>query len=695
MRRLACLLWFVFAVAAADLPVREVVLFKHGVGYFARSGRLGAGESARLDFKAEEMNDLLKSLTIEEKGGGKISGLRYDSSEPLAKKLEDFPFSVGSNQPVSAILDQFKGARVELKFSAETVAGDIVGARRMVGGANQPATEQATLLMDSGEIRNVDLGAVSSLRFGDPKLQLQFKDYLSALAQSRSKDKRSVYIDSTDSGARQIVASYMIPSPVWKSSYRLIFGDTAQPTLEGWAIVDNTTGDDWTNVRLALVSGRPISFISQLYEPRYIARPTAELPDEMAMAPLVDTGTLDEQKKDDNLSANTEEFERLGLASKTARFKRTDSSHLGSGNAPLLPRALPRGQAGIGGVAESVSVEAAPREVVAPSAISQTAAAQELGELFEYRISTPVTIRKSQSAMLPFLQDKITARKLLIYSDQSSAHPLNAAEITNSTGKTLDGGPITVFDAGTYGGEALMETVKTGDKRLLSYAVDLGTRITTQFDSKGEVVREIHVKRGVLTTKTAGVEIRTYTIHNVDQKAKTLVIEHFARPGYTLLERKPTEKTVNAYRFEVKLSAAATEKFPVTEERVYDSTVAVSNLTNDVLITYVQNKNLTDTGRQQLTGIVDKKGQIASADAESHRVTDQINNIVRDQDRIRQNINSLNHVNGQQDQVQKYAKQLADQEGQLATLRDRQSDLEHKKTALQSDLNSLLEKMDF
>ncbi len=677
MRRLACLLSLALAVAAADLPVREVVLFKHGVGYFARSGRLAAGESARLDFKAEEMNDVLKSLTIEEKGGGKISGLRYDSSEPLSKKLEDFPFSVGSNQPVSAIIDQFKGARVELKFGSESVAGEIVGARRMVGGANQPANEQATLLLDSGEIRNVDLGAVSSLRFSDPKLQLQFKDYLTALAQSRSKDKRSVYIDSTDSGAREIVASYMIPSPVWKSSYRLIFGDSSQPTLEGWAIVDNTTGDDWTNVRLSLVSGRPISFISQLYEPRYIARPTAELPEEMAMAPVVDTGALDEEKKEAGVPSGMGQF---GIRS------------FGKSQAPMAaPQRIAAGVGGgvVGGVADSVSVNAA------PSSIAQTAAAQELGELFEYRISTPVTIRKSESAMLPFVQDKITARKLLIYSDPNSAHPLNAAEITNSTGKTLDGGPITVFDAGSYGGEALMETVKTGDKRLLTYAVDLGTRITTQFDSKGEVVREIHVNRGVLTTKTAAVEIQTYTIHNVDQKAKTLVIEHFARPGYTLLERKPTEKTANAYRFEVKLAAAATEKFPVTEERVYESTVAVSNLTPDVLVTYLQNKNLTDAGRKQLTDILTRKREIASTDTESHHATEQINTIVRDQERIRQNINSLNHVSGQQDQVQKYAKQLADQEAQLAALRDRQSDLDRKKTTLQSDLNSLIEKMDF
>src|SRR5579872_6150671 len=296
MRLFAGLLSLTFIAPAADLPVRDVVLFKHGVGYFARSGQLGAGESAQFDFKADEMNDVLKSLTIGEKGAGKISGLRYDSSEPLGKKLEEFPFAIGSQQPLSAVLDQLKGARVELKIGPDTVAGAIVGARRLAGGANQPEHEQATLLLDSGEIRNVDLGAVTSLRFSAPTLQLQFKDYLAALVQSRSKEKRSVYIDSTDSGAREIQASYMIPSPVWKSSYRLIFGETGQPTLEGWAIVDNTTGDDWTNVRLALVSGRPISFISQLYQPRYVGRPTAELPEDEALAPVVDTGALDEEK---------------------------------------------------------------------------------------------------------------------------------------------------------------------------------------------------------------------------------------------------------------------------------------------------------------------------------------------------------------------------------------------------------------
>jgi len=275
---------------AAELPVKEVVLYKHGVGFFARSGTLAAGESARLDFDAAEMNDVLKSLTVEEKGGGKITGLRYDSMDPLSRKLAAFPFQIRDGQPLSGMLDPLKGARVELQFGNETVAGAIVSGRVIPGSDKQAEREQLTLLLDSGEIRNVDLGAATGVRFSDARLQEQFKEYLAVVAAARSKDKRSVYIDSTDAKEREITASYMIPAAVWKSSYRLIFGDSGAPTLEGWAIVDNTTGEDWDKVRLALVSGRPISFVTQLYPPRYVDRPNAELPEERAAAPVLHQG---------------------------------------------------------------------------------------------------------------------------------------------------------------------------------------------------------------------------------------------------------------------------------------------------------------------------------------------------------------------------------------------------------------------
>ena len=662
------------SLAGADLPVREVVLYKHGVGYFERSGHLAAGESAHLDFQAGEMNDVLKSLTIEEKGGGKIAGLRYDSSQPLGAKLAEFPFRLGESQPLSAVLDQLKGARLELKFAAETTAGAIVAARRIPGDAKQSEREQITLLTDTGDLRNFDLAAASSVRFTDPTLQSQFKEYLAALTQSRSKDKRSVYIDSSDARAREITAGYMIPTPVWKSSYRLIFDETAQPMLEGWAIVDNTTGEDWTNVHLSLVSGRPISFISALYEPRYVTRRTAGLPDEEGQAPVIYQGTLDEMKK-----------AQVGTGVAGGAM----ASRMSPRTMAAAPMAAPQAEFLMDSARDSV------RRNEMSSSIAATAAATELGELFEYRIASAVNIRKSESAMLPFLQQKVAGRKLLIYSDSAAIHPQNAVEITNASGKTLDGGPITVYDAGAYAGEALVETVKAGDKRLVSYAIDLGTRITTQFDSKGDLVREIHFRRGILTARTAAVETRTYTIRNVDQKAKTLIIEHPARPGYALLERKPTEKTSNAYRFEVKLGADSTEKFPVVEERVYDNSMALTNLTPDMLSSYIQNRSLSEGGRKALEQIAALKRQIAANDAEAHGVEGETNTLVSDQNRIRQNINSLNQVNGQQQQVQTYARELAQQESQLATLRDKASGLRRSRTNLESQLSSAIEKMEF
>ncbi len=653
---------------AAELPVRTVVLYKHGVGYFERSGALGPGESARLDFKAEEMNDVLKSLTINDQGG-KVTGLRYDSSIPLSQKLTEFPFGVESGAPLSAVIDQFKGARIEMEFGPQKVAGAIVSARLVAGDKDRAERESLTLLMDSGELRSVDLATATAVRFTDPKLQLQFKDYLAALTGARSKDKRSVYVDSTDSEIAQDVraAAYIMPMPAWKSSYRLLFDENgAQPTLEGWAIVDNTTGEDWTNVRLSLVSGKPISFISQLYPPKFITRLGAELAEDQAIAPTVYSGSVTPESN--------------------ARAKAAANGSPGSG-----------GGVG-GGVLRLGGQLAAPPATFAQSSTIEVSSgsATEIADLFEYSIATPVTVRKDESAMMPFLQQKISARKLIIYSDASRSNPFNAAELTNNTGKTLDGGPITVFDAGTYAGEALVETVKNSDKRFISYGVDLGTRISTNLDSHNDTVREIHAHNGLLISKTAQVQKRAYSVRNIDPRAKTLIVEHPVRAGNNLIDTaKPVETARDVYRFELRLPANGSIDFPVTEEHVYDTQTSVSSLNPDGLLTYTRNKSISDGARRQLQQIADVKTQIANADAEKRSVADQVNNIARDEERNRQNITSLSSVSGQQQLVQDYARKLSEQETQIGKLRDRAAALDQQHASLQTQLNGLIEKLEF
>ena len=652
---------------AADLPIREVILYKHGVGFFERGGKLEAGDTARIDFKADDMNDVLKSLTITDRSGGKISGVRYDASEPLEERLKNFPFAVGTDSTLAVFLDQMKGARIELKLGNETVAGVIASARVLKGGDKSADHETITLLTDAGELRTFDLAAASSVKFSDTKLQGLLKDYLSVLSQARSKDRRSVYIDSIGAAARDLVASYMTPSPVWKSSYRLLLVPQGEPTLEGWAIVDNTSGDDWNNVRLSVVSGRPISFVTQLYAPKYVTRPDAELADNQAAAPTVFQGAIG----------------RLGTG--------------GVAMAPAAPQKMAKAMSGRSAGAMVMEADALKDQAyVQNSSISSTAEGRDAGDLFEYSFSSPVTVKKGESAMLPFLQQKLGARKLLIYEESFGVNPQNAAELTNSTGKTLDGGPITVYDTGTYAGEALVETVKAGDKRLISYGVDLGTRITTKFDSSNNVVREIHYRRGMLTSKYAVEEVKTFTIKNVDPKAKTLIIEHPQRPGYKLLEpAKATETTANAYRFEVKLAASATDTFVIREERVYDNTQSISNMTPDLIMTWSQNKALSANARRQLEQIAAKKREVAANDSAIKVADSSVADLTQDQTRVRSNIQSLNNVAGQQDLVQQYARQLASNETKMAALRDQQSDLKRKKTALESELNTLMETVEF
>lgn len=648
-------------IQAADLPVTKVILYKNGVAYYERSGAVKAGEPGRLDFLASEMDDVLKSLVINADGG--VTRVRYELSEPLQHKLAGQGIEIGQQQPLVLILDQWRGAHVEMKYGPATVAGVIVSGR-LAPLPQQGQRQELTLMTDSGELRLIDLDAASGLKLTDAKLQQQLADALAAIAQSRSKDKRAVFIDTAAAG--KLIARYLIPAAVWKSSYRLSLADTGESTLEGWAIVDNASGEDWTNVDLTVVSGKPVSFISRLYEPKFLTRPEASLPDDQPVAPVLYEGAL--MKKE----SSRDEMAAGSVGSPRNRAMRAFA-------APSAPAPAPMAEAMMAG----------------SGMLNVNTEAREAGELFEYHFSTPVTAKKGESMLLPFLQQKVGARKLLVYSDRSQPNPRNAAEITNSTGKTLDGGPITVYQPGGYSGEALMETLKAGEKRLISYAVDQGTRVTTNFETTSNVVRSFKARRGVITTRSAVVSTTTYTIANADAKEKTLIIEHPVNPGQKLISPKADETSANQYRFNVQLPAKGSAKLAVVEERELQNSTLVTSMSSDVLADFIQNKQLTPAARKQLEAIAAKKAEIAAVEEEQHQIEAQTSEINKDQDRIRQNLNSLSRIAGQESQVNHYAAELGRLDTTLAQLRDRQSELRKRHTALDTELNALIEKLEF
>lgn len=641
---------------ASPLPVKRVVVYKNGVAFYERSGPVRSGEAAALDFRAAEVDDVLKSLVLEAPGG--VARVRYDFTDPLRPGALPPRLQIAAQQPLVVLLDQWRGARLEMQYRGGPVSGVIVSGR-LAPLPNQGQKQELTLLLDSGALAIYDLDAASGFRFADAQHQKQLSDALARMARDLVPDRRTIFIDLAGSGERRVTARYLAPAPVWKSTYRLLLPDMGEATLEGWAIVENATGEDWNQVALSVVSGKPVSFLTRLLEARYVQRKEVDLPGIEPAAPQVHAGAM------------------------TAEAK---SGAAPAGRKVLVPL---RGK-------PDAALAAAPAPMeMEMSTVEPSAEAREAGEFFEYSFSTPVNARAGESLLLPFFQGRIAARKLLIYADRSQANPRHAAELINSTGKTLDGGPITVYHSSGYSGEAMMEVLKNGEKRLISYAVDQAVRVTTNFESGEETIRSLKASRGVLTTRTAIQRTTAYTVFNADAKEKTMLIEHAALQGWKLLKPKADETTPASYRFSVALPAQGSAKLAVVEEREVESSTAVASLTPDILVRYIQNRALGAAARQQLETVAARKREIAEADSELRRAETELRDLSTEQERLRQNINTLRNVAGQQEMVNRYAAELAKDDVRIAQLRDRLSELRRRKATLENELNALIEKLEF
>jgi hypothetical protein len=659
---------------AAELPIRRIMLYKHGVGYFERSGST-AGADIVLEFKASEMNDVLKSLTLLDRSGGRVSGVSYESSDPIEKQLANFGFTLPPDAGLAEVLAEFKGARVVVHTqSTPEMAGSILGARRVA--LDKTEEQLLTLLLDNGEIRSVPLTEATSLRLEDPRRQRDLASYLSIVAGSLHHDLRTLHIHPGT--ARELTVGYVVEAPVWKSSYRLAFHTAKEKEgaalLQGWAIVDNPSNEDWKDVELSLVSGLPISFTQNLYDPHYMRRPNVPLPYEMAVAPQVFEGAITDAKKSPVFTPP-----------------------------PPAPAAMPRGVAGgqaggvIGGVVATGGLGGGGGRVVAAErfksenkerlmdtdllsanaalvmgdSIETAAQGMELGDLFEYRVDKRLDIPKHESAMIPFLQEDVKAERVLLFDASSGRqNPFDAVLLTNTSKLTLDGGSITVLDGDRYLGESLIENLKPGDNRPVTFAVDLGTRLTTAFDSHNDQITSVKVHRGIITTMQKNVEVKTYTIRNTGDKARPLIVQHPVRSGWKLSAgtAKPEETTAQHYRFRVPLPAKDTVKMAVGEEMEYPVTTQVNNLNSDLIAVYVRNKAIGPEAQKKLEGIVALKDRLAETQKKINARQEEINELRTDQNRLGQNIQNLRNLPGQTAQVDRYAAKLGDQEKTMENL---------------------------
>ena len=751
-----------------SLPVKRVVLYKNGVGYFEHLGSVQGSQNVTIGFTSGQLNDVLKSLTVLDLNGGRVTGVGYGSAAPIDRQLGDLRLPVNEKTSLTEFLSALRGAKLEVRNGSAVVTGRLLSVERKtrMGSGATLEVDYLSLITDAGEVKTTEVSPGFSVKLLERGLGGKVERYLDLISAGREADVRRMVIATEGTGQRSLFVSYISEVPVWKTTYRLMLGGKGgqAPLLQGWAIVDNTVGEDWKQVELSLVAGAPQSFIQNLSQPFYTRRPVVPLPESLNSAPQTFQATLipggasvrgviTDPSGTPISRATVKAFDASG-----ALVGQTYASEVGIYELGGIPEGAVRLEANLpgfrtevvsglvvsssrtvqqnmqlqlGSTTETVNVQAAnvvntevaslagrlsalntgsgsalglplngresktssakpPPPPPPPSAalaaararITPGASAQELGDLFEYKVKEPITILKDHSALVPILQSTIGAEKVSVWNESAAAvRPQRALWLTNSTSLTLDGGSFSVLEEESFMGEGVFEPIHPGEKRLVSYATDLAVTPSAKLASDLQRVTRVVVQQGVLTQHSEVRERKTYTFRNEDQSARVVVVEHPVRPGYELRsDAKPVEITPAWMRFRVPVGAKQTANLVVEESRALSNVFNVNSLTDNELDVFVRDRSVDKSIEGALRKILAQKNVVAELESRKEELETGRQAIFDDQQRVRENMKALKGTPEEKALIQRYTQQLNQQEDRLEAFK-KQAELLEKQIA--------------
>ena len=656
-----------------SLPITRVTLYTSGVGYFERGGEVQGDATLTLYFPVGQVNDVLKSLVLLDLGGSAISPVTYAAQDPVHKALQAFSLDVSDDPDRATLLGRMRGVAVTLTTdSTAPLTGIIAGVETQTtyltgdGGT----TERPLLTLLAGNaLHTVPLDSVRSLQINDAALADELRQALAAVALGRDAGKRPVTLTFKSQRGqeyRTVQIGYLLEAPAWQTSYRLVLGETSR--LQGWALVQNMGQDDWSNTHLSLVSGRPISFIQDLYTPLYVHRPTVK--SRIPASPTPQT-----------YASDMLELEGVGLDFAVA--------------APMA--AAPAGVSSThfrrASVADEMGGAAMKPGQAAQASIPATGAS--LGAaLFAYHIDVPVSVPRQQSAMIPFVAAEVQAERVSVYNNHvQPTHPLTGVRLKNTTDLHLMGGPLTVFDTqdggdAGYVGDALMDDTEAGQTRLLTYALDLAVDADMQRDSQSGAVTEIRIAEGALRVRQTYQQVIVYAFKNNGGAARTVVIEHPLLADWELLEpAAPSERTASHYRFDLPLPGKAGASLTVRTERQVWESLSLLDAPLDRFLSYGRSGTATEPVRAALEAVRMRRAAAADLETRLDEIETKLEFITEGQERIRKNMEALDHKS---DLYRRYVSELEKQETQIGTLTAEMAVRQEELTAARADLKRYL-----
>jgi len=647
-----------------DAPVQlsRVVLFSSGVGYFQHRGYVEGEAEVRLSFPLEEMKDILKSFVLQDHDGGSVELIHYESKEPLSRSLESFSLDLSGSTRIEDLLMQAKGEEVELR-GTKVLKGRILAIEQKRKEKEGPQIAVLHLL-SNGLLRTMSMEEVESVRFTDPQLQNELEQALTLIASERSRDTKSVRVEFSGEGRRRVSIGYLRPVPVWKTSYRLI-EENGSYRLQGWGVVENTSDTDWSGVELSLVAGTPLSFIMDLYSPIYAERPEISPP----VAKMREPKQYEPQYDD---------------------FAASESA----APAPMRKRSAPRSMEDTAAGYGSAGVDS--RSV-----------GTDMGALFSYDITEPVTVPKNSSAMVPIIVSDVGATEVSVYSaNEESTNPLAGLLLENTSDSHLHAGPYTVYREGGYAGDALASDIVPGEERLLTFAVDRDLVVLSDERSREKRVVKMRIEGGTFVYTELDRRSTVYRVMNRGDETKRLIIEHPKSSGWRLVSpslsasgagssnngssnETGAAETPSAYRFERQIDDLM--QLEVEEERPHTRRVSLGTVEDDRVEFFLQNFDLSAELRSALEKIRNFHLRISKLERQKESAEGEIRQIHDEQSRIRSN---MSRISNDSDLYRRYVKKFQDQEDRIEELTEEKERLTGQINGLRDELRGYVSELD-
>lgn len=656
----------------SELPVREMVLYKHGVGFFVREGAV-AGENVSLTFRQDEINDVLKSLAVFDQSGGQVLGIHYQTPMDREDRLANSSIRLSTQASLIDLLRDLRGRRASLAFettpgTTETITGRVIGIDHLNQqqrnlGVPQNTDSLVTILADDNLVRTFRLDTLRSFQIHDTQSSHDLSYFLDT---SMSEDTRRTVNVRLSEGDHHLVVYYVAPSPTWRVSYRLVAetdkdAETGKALLQGWGLFDNRLEEDLEDVKVTLVAGQPISFIYELYASRIPHRPTVQDESRVAPGPIEFGGALDDEVLEDHL---------MYLESPTA------SQHF----APQRQMAPERARA----LSKAAPAPAMSRSQIAAST-PPSAEAKESGEFFQYAVTAPVTVKRGESALVPIIGSEISySRELLYNGAKLPNHPVAALRFVNSTGLTLERGPVTVVENGDYKGEAVVAFTKDGNQVYLPYAVELGVRVTERYQSNNQTMG-LSIKDAYLVYQEYVISETTYSLENTTGRPLTITLEAPVISDYELFDTRAADvTTATERRWRVDVPARGKAEFLRKERHLTHRYENLRNLNYKNLQHFMANRWLDQAAFERLSEMLDAMQKVADARSRKDQLNAESENLYKQQEQLRANLGVLQPTGQEATLRNRILKQLESTQNRLEAV-TRQLEEEEQKIAQGSE----------